>query len=141
MKKREFRQAQVWRWLKRHPESSSTQLAKAMGITNDSASHLFQRLKCGGYARIVYPEGKRAPRLATWVAVGDKPPESFWGTAPGSIEGLKIGWKNWEHGISLAHKTMGRVYRRAEKTAPKVRDGCALSRTWMMPMSGSCEPD
>ena len=140
-KQREFRQAQVWRWLKRNPGASSTQLAEAMGLTGQSASHVLQRMKHSGHARIIYPGDKRAMKLARWEAIGDKPPTSFWGTAPGSIEGLKVGWENWETAIVMANQALGRAYRRTAKSTPKVRDGHALSQLWMMPMSGSCEPD
>lgn len=134
--KLKYLQDRIWRYLRKHPGVSSTQVAEAINTSRMSATHVLGRMMRAGFAQKVFIDHRRAPRYVRWYAVGDKPPENKWGTARGSLDALRAGWVNCEHGIKCANAAMGREYRPRDKAPPKVQDAHPLSALWkMMPIS------
>jgi len=139
-RKRRYRQADAWKWLRRHPGARSPDLAAHLGATNNTAAHLLQRLKAAGYARIGYLDHRRACRCAVWYAVGDTAPSNLWGTAPGSVKALQVGWNKWAAHLALANAALGRTVKPRDKRPKAVADAHPLSAAWgMMPKSGTCQ--
>lgn len=140
MRRREFRQATAWRWLRRNPGAQAPALAEAMGWTPNAASHILQRMKLKGHARTGYIDHRRADRFVIWFAEGDKAPVSYWGTAAGSLHALRMNWDNWESGLKLANEALGRTVKPRHKHPKAVADAHPLSVAWgMMPKSRSCQ--
>lgn len=134
--KLKYLQDRIWRYLRKHPGVSSTEVAEAIKTTRNSAAHVLQRMRKAGFAQSAYLDHRRADRYIRWYAVGDKPPENKWGTARGSLDALRANWTNWEHGIKCANAAMGREYRPRDKAPPKVEDAHPLSAVWkMVPIS------
>lgn len=127
---RRYRQDIAWRWLKRHPGAQAPALARHLDVNNNTAAHLLQRLKRTGYARTGYLDNRRADRCVVWFAIGDRPPSCLWGTAPGSITGLQIGWDNWAPSLALAQKALGRTVKPRDQTPKPMMDAHPLSVAW-----------
>lgn len=132
-----FIQSDIWRWLRKNPGSSSTQIASALKITKCSSSLALARMKKNESAYMTHRDGFRAARHAIWYAKGTKPPSNQSGAAKGSLDALRIGWNQWEAGLLAAAQATGRTYtRRKPKPPTPIIDGHPLSASWMIPMSG-----
>lgn len=140
MARRRYRQADAWRWLRRHPGARSPALAEAMGWTPNASAKILQRLKASGHARMGYLDHRRACRCAVWYAEGVAAPSNLWGTAPGSVKALRIGWNKWAAHLVLANAALGRNVKPRDKRPKAVADAHPLSAAWgMMPKSGTCQ--
>lgn len=93
-------------------------------------------MKANGSAYMTHKAGYKAARYAIWYIKGTKPPINQSGAALGSLEGLRIGWDNWESSLMAAAKALGHTYTpRKPKVPTQQIDAHPISQSWMIPVS------
>lgn len=91
-----YRQADIWRYLRRNPGSRVRDIAAAVKGPNNSVTHSLKRMRDAG---IVRNEG--VTHKSVWFVCGPKP-ECHWGLAVNSLANLKHSQARWRELLRLA---------------------------------------